>query len=270
MNVIEKVAATPFSSWLQRWGMACAARDGIPSLQVNARPPLGATCDIGIIISSLFDLMIIFGPLAKTKLVVTSVPEMHLLILAPLHHATVNLPNDSFGLSTLAKASIIHIISLIVANPFPRSRPISCRKGALLAGMTLHQVHSEEVIFQWNYQAVKTTMKKLRHCIKLQVVGPIDVEGVAKSYVDACVQHGLNYQRTRYIVQALISIGADLLATKGGATAVTVADYIDSVVSNTLDCLTDAGKIQSYLSDYLSEKFEATVREESHWIYWDL
>lgn len=43
------------------------------------------------------------------------------------------------------------------------------------------QVHSQSWILKWNYQAVKTRMKKLRHCIELTVVGPVGVQNIAKA-----------------------------------------------------------------------------------------
>ena len=49
-----------------------------------------------------------------------------------------------------------------------------------------HQVHSVRTIVRWNYQAVKTRMKKLEHCVRIQVTGPVDIQDVAKAYVDQC------------------------------------------------------------------------------------
>jgi uncharacterized membrane protein len=39
------------------------------------------------------------------------------------------------------------------------------------------QVHSSELIINWDYQAWKTVLKRLHHCIRLRAVGPIQVEG---------------------------------------------------------------------------------------------
>lgn len=133
-----------------------------------------------------------------------------------------------------------------------------------------HQVHSTRVIVEWNYQAVKTKMKKLVHCIELRVTGPVDVEGVAKSYVDQCINHGLNHQKTRHILGLIVAIGADILGGGGAATGAKVADYVSSAANETVDCLTDTDRISAHIGDSLREKFDAAVRHESHWEFWDL
>lgn len=136
-----------------------------------------------------------------------------------------------------------------------------------------HQVHSQETIIEWDYQAVKTTMKKLTHCVRLNVVGPIDVEGLSKQYVNECVQNGLNHNRTRHILEGIIALGVDILskgATGGSVTAAKLADYVKSVVDNTIECLTDTEQVTSFIKAELQAKFNATVKNESQWEYWEL
>jgi uncharacterized membrane protein len=135
------------------------------------------------------------------------------------------------------------------------------------------QVHSVDTIITWNYQAIKTTMKKLRHCIKLTLVGPVDIAGVAKDYVNHCINVGVNNQKVRYIVQLIASIALDVASaggTGGGATAATVADYVRAAADATVACLTDTQKISAYLGDRLKQQFNASVQETSEWIYWEL
>lgn len=136
-----------------------------------------------------------------------------------------------------------------------------------------HQVHSEEVIVEWNFQRVRTTMKRLHHCIRLTVTGPLDVEGIAKSYVDRCVDYGLKKNSTRHALEALVALGVDVLsagATGGAATIAKLADYTKSVTDNTMDCLTDTERITSHVKQKITEKFKSSVSSESTWIYWDI
>lgn len=133
-----------------------------------------------------------------------------------------------------------------------------------------HQVHSVRTIIEWNYQAVKTRMKKLRHCIKLKVTGPVDVGGVAKQYVEKCIDVALNDSKTLYMIQGLIALAGDINGGGGSLSAANAYAYIDHVKTTAISCLTDTGRIESYLKDVLSGKFDATVQKESHWEYWDL
>jgi uncharacterized membrane protein len=136
-----------------------------------------------------------------------------------------------------------------------------------------HQIHSNELIIKWNYQANKTVAKRLHHCIKLRVFGPISIEGVAKKYVDHCIEKGLNHQRTRYVIQALVSLGVDVLskgATKGSVTAATLTDYVNSAASETLECLSDAEGFSDHAEQALKDQFKATIDHEMEWIYWNL
>lgn len=136
-----------------------------------------------------------------------------------------------------------------------------------------HQIHSVDTIIDWNYQAVKTRMKKLQHCIKLKVTGPIDISGVAKSYVDHCVNYAINDNKTIHILSGIIALGVDILsegASGGSATAAAVTNYLYTVQDKATSCLTDTGKIEAYLEDTLKSRFDAQVSHESHWEYWDL
>lgn len=126
-----------------------------------------------------------------------------------------------------------------------------------------HQVHSVSL------RGVR--MKKLRHCIRITLTGPIDVKGVAKQYVNRCIDEGLNNQRTRYLLQLAASLGVDVLSagSTGGATTIaTVADWANSAANATVSCLTDIGQITDYVEERLRDSFEGSVRKESHWVYW--
>lgn len=116
-------------------------------------------------------------------------------------------------------------------------------------------------------------MKRLHHCIRLTVTGPLDVEGIAKSYVNKCVDYGMKKNSTRHALEAIVALGVDVLsagATNGAATIAKLADYTKSVTDNTLDCLTDTDKVTSHVKQKITEKFNSTVTSESEWIYWDL
>jgi uncharacterized membrane protein len=133
-----------------------------------------------------------------------------------------------------------------------------------------HQIHSSTIEFTWGRQAVKTTMKKLEHCLRLTVTGPIEIDGIAKSYVDQCVERGLNDKKTLHVLGLIVAIVADVYGGGGAATSAKVAQYVDSAASETISCLTDTTKISAHISEQLKAKFDATVREESNWVYWDL
>ncbi len=116
----------------------------------------------------------------------------------------------------------------------------------------------------------RVTWKKLRHCIKLTLIGPVDFGGVARDYVNQCIQYGLNNQKVRYVLQLLVSIIADVLAVGGTASAATVADYANSAANAIVDCLTDSKRITAFVGERLKEMFDASVEETSEWIYWDI
>jgi hypothetical protein len=132
------------------------------------------------------------------------------------------------------------------------------------------QVHSTRVVVKWNHQAVKTRMKKLEHCIRINVTGPVDVQGMAKGYVKKCVNYGLNHNKTRHIVEGIVAIVSDVYGTGGAAISAKLADYIKSVGDNTLDCLSDGDQISEFFATKLKQEFDARVSKESHWVYWDL
>ena len=132
------------------------------------------------------------------------------------------------------------------------------------------QLHSTKLIVEWGYQAWKQTWKKLNHCIKLTTIGPVDVKGVAKEYVDQCVKYALSDRQTEFIIRAIVALGADILGSDGAASAANVTDYVDHVSSTAISCLTDRARIQEYLLATLKAQFSATVSSESNWVYWDL
>ena len=136
-----------------------------------------------------------------------------------------------------------------------------------------HQVHSTEVIIELNYQALKTTMKRLDHCLKLTTTGPIDIGDLGQEYLQGCIDYAIYDDATLYLLEGIIALGIDVLsegATGGGATAAVIAAYITGVGNKAVDCLTDTDRIGAELSDRVKSRFNASIVEESHWVYWDL
>lgn len=167
--------------------------------------------------------------------------------------------------------STSHRVNLTKANEtIPEVKVGEIQKKCIARWDDSHQIHSSETIIEWNYQAVKTKMKKLEHCVELTVTGPIEIEGIARSYVDKCIDYGLNHQKTRHILGLIAAIVADVYGTGGAATSAKLADYVSSASNETIDCLTDADRITAHIGEKLRAKFDASVRHESHWVYWDL
>jgi uncharacterized membrane protein len=133
-----------------------------------------------------------------------------------------------------------------------------------------HQIHSSELIIKWEYQAWKTVAKRLNHCIKLRASGPISVQGIAQGHIDQCIDKALNGQKTRFILQALISIVVDINGGGGSATSSTALAYIDHVANESISCLTDLDGFSKELGEILKEQFKATIENESEWVYWNL
>ena len=134
-----------------------------------------------------------------------------------------------------------------------------------------HQVHSVGVEITWTRQAGKTTMKKLSHCLKMRVMGPVNIEGVAKQYVDDCANHALNDKKTIYILQGIVAAVADVYGGgNGAATGANVAAYVNAVKDDLVSCLTNTGKIEAFLKQKVEQTLQSTVQEESHWVYWTL
>ncbi|MGO7366704.1 hypothetical protein [Rhizobium leguminosarum] len=135
------------------------------------------------------------------------------------------------------------------------------------------QPHSTEVIFRWDYQSVKLRMKKLRHCVELTVVGPLNVEGIAKEFVSECINSALNDDKALHILKGLIAIAIDIGsagATGGSATAAAASDYALAVKDRALSCLTDEKQIGEFLANRAGAKISASVKNESHWIFWNM
>lgn len=136
-----------------------------------------------------------------------------------------------------------------------------------------HQIHSEELIIEFNYQAMKTTMKKLEHCLRLTTTGPIEIGDLGQQYVQSCIDYSVNDDANLYLLEAIVAIGIDVLsagATGGSATAAVVTAYVTGVGNKMVDCLTDTDRIQRDLGEVLLAKFNAKIEEESHWVYWEL
>ncbi|PBB93197.1 hypothetical protein CK215_04265 [Mesorhizobium sp. WSM3864] len=156
------------------------------------------------------------------------------------------------------------------ARALPRIKTGVIQRKCLISWDDSHQVHSVETVIDWNFQRVRTKMKKLRHCVELKVIGPVDIGGVAKSYVDACIDRALNDNKTLYLLQAVVALVGDVVGGGGSLSAANAYAYLDNVKTEAISCLTTLSKIKAYLQDYLGKQFDATVREESHWEYWYL
>ena len=133
-----------------------------------------------------------------------------------------------------------------------------------------HQLHSKRAVLRWNYQKVQFRMKKLEHCLEISVTAPIDVQGIAKSYLDQCVNHALNNDKVTRIFQLLSSVAADVAIGRGAFTSATIADYVRAAASQTVNCLTNATRINEFLGRELRTQFNATVVHRSEWRFWNL
>jgi len=133
-----------------------------------------------------------------------------------------------------------------------------------------HQIHSEEIIIEWGYQAAKTTMKKLVHCMRLTVVGPVDIGMIGRDYVNHCIDYGINNDRTRHVLELLISVILDVYGGGGALTAAKLTDYVRSVSHETISCLSNTHQLQDFAQSELQNAFNGSLQEESHWEYWEL
>lgn len=135
------------------------------------------------------------------------------------------------------------------------------------------QFHSESIHLELGHQSAKTTMKPLHHCIRLTVTGPIDIQGIAKSYVERCIDYGLKKNSTRHALEGIAAIAADIFsggATVGSITMIKVADYTKSVTDNIIECLVDTKEISFFMQSQISSQIKSTVKSESEWRYWDI
>jgi hypothetical protein len=76
-----------------------------------------------------------------------------------------------------------------------------------------------------------------------------------------------------HLFALIVGLGIDILsagADAGAGTITAIADYVSAVKERAISCLTDEKHIESVLTDALHSKFDATVRHESHWHYWEL
>lgn len=135
------------------------------------------------------------------------------------------------------------------------------------------ELHSQHMEITLQRQALKTRMKKLRRCAKLQVTGPVDIEGIAQQYVQSCINYALNKDSTRHILTLIVSVVADAwtMGSDGMAlTQATVYNYGREVASNTIDCLTDTGRLATYFGERLKGEFSSRMTNTTEWIFWDL
>lgn len=136
-----------------------------------------------------------------------------------------------------------------------------------------HQIHSQELVIEPGYQALKTTMKRLDHYVRLSVLGPVDIADIGREYVNNCIDKAIKHDSTRNALEGLIAIGIDVVsegATGGSATAAKVAEYINSVIDYAVTCLTSTHDLDEYLSAQVTGAFRASIITGSDWVYWDL
>ena len=131
-------------------------------------------------------------------------------------------------------------------------------------------VEKVETIIRWDYQAIKTTMHKLHHCMKLTVIGPIDIEGIAKSVVDSCVDKAIKEHKNEDIIEGLVALGGDIYGGNGTLTSLKLIEFAKGVTDRTIACLTDEGKVEEIIQNRLNGMINASVHGESNWIYWQL
>lgn len=132
------------------------------------------------------------------------------------------------------------------------------------------EIHNRCVITwddSWNIHDL-TTYKKLRHCVRLRAYGPINFKDVAKSYVDNCVNYAVNHRQSEYIFRAVAAAAGDIYAGGAGSySSINLAEWINMVASETLDCLKDTDKIKEHLVSTLQKHFSGTIQEETWWEY---
>ncbi len=133
------------------------------------------------------------------------------------------------------------------------------------------QPHSAEVELRLDYQAGRQTWKKLFHCIKLEIYAPIDIDGIARRHVDACVQHGINDGKNIYLLKLIAGFAVDVMSeglTRGGGAMLAIADYVDNVTEETAKCLTDSDRVGGVIEESVKGSFQHAVFEESSWEFW--
>lgn len=164
------------------------------------------------------------------------------------------------------------VLLSLPGREFPTTKVGTIQKKCIASWSDSHQLHSvDELTITWGRQALKTTYKRLDHCIELTVTGPIDIQGLAEGFLDECVNYGINHQKTRHALELLAAIAGDVAsggATFGALTAAKIGNYASSVANETLDCLTSSDRVTQYVGNALREKFDGSVRHESHWAYY--
>lgn len=161
------------------------------------------------------------------------------------------------------------------AGPFI---PAGVREGSIVerclySWSDSHNFHSSQTTITWERQVTKTTWKRLDHCMKLTVSGPVDANAIAKSYIEKCVSDSINKDTNRHLLELMIAIGVDVLsegATGFAATTLKATEYANSVRNNAMDCLTSSTQMEDYVSKALKDSFGAKLELVSNWVYWDL
>lgn len=133
-----------------------------------------------------------------------------------------------------------------------------------------HQMHSVDTYITWTDQRTVTTMKKLEHCYKLTLTGPVDIGNLGREYVQQCIDKALNDNKTLEALKALGALVADIYGGHGTVSAANAYAYVDKVSTSVIGCVTDSDKITNFVGSELKAKFNGTVTHESHWVFWEL
>jgi hypothetical protein len=167
-------------------------------------------------------------------------------------------------------------VDYILKNPeraLPAVRTGVVQERCIASWDDSHQLHSSEIVLRWNYQKFRFTFKKLSHCLKVTITGPVDIEGVAESYVDQCVDYALNDKLFEHVLKLGAAVVTDVFSvgsTGGAAISAAVADYMAAVVDRAVSCFSDTDKLGAHVQAAIAEKFDSVVTQEAEWIYWDL
>ncbi len=178
-----------------------------------------------------------------------------------------------FTQETVEEGTITRLVIQDQNDPFIKVTTGVIQEKCLLSYDDSHQFHKERIILNFNNQTVEITMKKLSHCYKLKVVGPVDVSDIGKSFVDGCIHKALNDNKAVHLLTLAMGIFADLgsSGTSGGSgTVAAVSHYVKAVQERAISCLTDLDQLEDHAKKRIGEAFSSSVRHESHWVYWTL
>jgi len=88
--------------------------------------------------------------------------------------------------------------------------------------------------------------KKASSLLELRLQGPVDIQGIAREFVDFCVNEALNKDKVRHIIEGIAAIASDIFATGGAASAAKAAEYVKAVSQEAISCLTNERQVQDF------------------------